>query len=281
MEERTYISEKEASILYILIEKCETYYDAKTKLNDFVKEQLGKEYDGGFDLDEQGNITRLKYRNSNNPLEIKKRVTDAILRLADKSETVNKGVLEQCTKRTKKEEPQYIELIRDSLSRNRIVHDWIQEWREEPAIKIENEKFRFNPKSVSVRETAGKMFNYLVSIKRLESKDKEAWNYFCGMSENEVIPNPMIWHDELPSLCALMEVFFCNKINFGYKNGIIKYFVCKMFIQESGQPITESVFKSTKMQSKTNGGLEREMQLYCNNVGIFMPKENSKHEKLD
>ena len=89
MEERTYISEQEASCIYIQVAKCNTYEDARKWLNafvaDFIREQGSKVYDGGFDSDEQGNVVRLQYVNSTNPKDVQDAVADAIRSVAKKS----------------------------------------------------------------------------------------------------------------------------------------------------------------------------------------------------
>ena len=87
MEERTYISEQEISCLYIQLEKCGVYTDAKKLLDafvsDFIREQGGKVYDGGFDFDEHGNVVKVQYRNSTNLKDVRDEVANAVRRLAN------------------------------------------------------------------------------------------------------------------------------------------------------------------------------------------------------
>lgn len=87
MEERTYISEQEISCLYIQLEKCGVYTDAKKLLDafvsDFIRDQGGKVYDGGFDFDELGNVVKVQYRNSTNPKDIMDEVSNVVRRLAN------------------------------------------------------------------------------------------------------------------------------------------------------------------------------------------------------
>ncbi len=282
MIERTEIDMQNLHFTYMELVSCRVYDDAKLLLNKLVKKEVGREYGDSYYLDKETDewlCREIKYKNSETPSVVKLAIIDAMVGFLNNRDLIS----EEGTIAFEKSKVKDTAIIPFKKMDNDVarVRGWVLRWQKEPAIKIDNEKFRFRPKSVSVRETAGKMFKYLVSIGRLESRAKGSWDYFCGMSDNEDEAIPMVWHKGLPSLCALVEVFFCNEIYFSYKKGIVKDFVCKMFVQENGLPITETSFKSSKTQSKTNGGLEREMQLYCDNVGIFMPKEKSKHEKLD
>ena len=89
MEERTYISEQEASCLYVQLEKCNHYRDAKKLLDtfviDFIREQGGKVYHGGYGFDENENVVKIEYRNSMNPKDVKDELANVVRRLANYS----------------------------------------------------------------------------------------------------------------------------------------------------------------------------------------------------
>ena len=136
-EIRNYISDDDGSLLFIEIEKSETYDIARSRLNAFLNDNLSAENGVEYDFDDKGNKCVVRFKNSSNPNEVKRAMYDTLKRLADRSEIL---LLEVMGKTANFDttlndwECKFLSYLRMERKRNEDVRRWLEDWRKEPII---------------------------------------------------------------------------------------------------------------------------------------------------
>lgn len=230
--------EQEITCLCIQLEKCNYYEDAKELLNAYIIDLINN----------YGGVAKL----------VKRAVFDAIIRKLDEAEIFDKDVLDNCDDEIKREERQFVTFMRQCEKRHHLLRIWMEDWRIEPAPKMETDKkYRLYPKTYAVIDKAIFMFDYLVSTGKLDRDSREMWMYLCGVHTSVEKKKPIRWCGTWGLLSALLETFLCNKKYFEYEEGILKYFICDgMFINTKGTILKEKNLASSKNQANLYGSLD-------------------------
>lgn len=261
MKERTEIDTQNLHFTYMELASCKVYDDAKMLLDELVIKEIGREYGDNYYYDEETDewlCKEIKYKNSQVPRIVKLAVIDSITGFLNNRELIS----EEATiayEKAKVKDTTIIPFKRMDDDAKK-VRNWVERWKKEPVPKIIQKKsFRLRPKSNSVIQNIGNVFDYLVKIGRIDTDSKEMWNYLCGVIESIEVKKPIIWHGEWTTLTALIEVFLCDKNYFEFEKGVRKYFICdNMFINDKGKYLTEDILGNTKQQSNGNGTLDDE-----------------------
>ena len=250
MEVRTFVDEIDVFKLIENLEKCKVMDDARTLLNAFVSEHIGIEYY----LEGEDTESRTAYRNSKKPQNIKDetlRVIDDHFRRWNVIDEASEATLNAGRKHMDKSGILYdkgtiISVFGDMRNDIERVEAYIEAWRKEPVIKLEENTLRLRPKP-GTEKYVKPMFSNLKSKGYIDEQTMELpWLYLCGMTD-EIPITPIIWKVGLFELNVLIERFFvtAKSVYFDAPKGAIT-FICNMVVNEDGNEINSNSLKTTK-----------------------------------
>ena len=273
MRERTEIDMQNLHFALMELAICKVYDDAKALLDELVTKEIGREYGDDYDFDKETgewHCKEIKFKNSAKPNVVKLAVVDTMTSILDNHELISEeGTI--AWEKSKVIDTAIMPFKRMDKELDR-VRNWVQRWEKEPAPKTKKEiTYRLIPKSEGVNGKTSLIFNYYVKCGNLLEKDRDTWDYVCGISDKD--PKvPIVWYGEWPMLCTFIASFLENELYFYFKNGVRKHFICKVgeerFTQYGGNVLTAETLKGEIAQSKTNGTLKRYFSDLNAEVGI-------------
>ncbi len=263
MEERTFISSVDVHSLLMSLENYTCYNDARSLLNAFIRDNTGKEYEV-----EDGTI----YYNSKSPNDIKQEalivIDESITAFNDFDDASDRGLI--CGRKVLEsqgiicDDGTIVSEFRKMRRKKNKVAEYIDIWRNEPAIKIENRMPRLRPRK-GAENYICQMYPHLQMIDFIDKGNiyRNSWLYVCGLSDE--MPDKLIpWKGGNYALGILVKNFFCSHEYFEFgDNEAIQQFVISFFANPKGERITpNSVWaeKSRTEKRQNERGKLREYQ---------------------